>query len=138
MVLALVAVLAGIALPRYARSVARYQADATARRICADLTLAQSRARLTSSTITVTFTPASNQYSIPGMPDPNVRASSSCTINLSAQPYPTKLVSANFAGGTSLSFDGYGSPSSGGTVVVQSGDTTRTITINADTGTAGY
>src|SRR5438067_829946 len=95
MVLALVAVLAGIALPRYARSVARYQADATARRICADLTLAQSRARLTSSTVTVTFTPASNQYSIPGMPDPNLKGSSSYTINLSAQPYPTTLVSAN-------------------------------------------
>ena len=55
-------------------------------------------------------------------------------VELTAAPYAAEIVSADFAGGTQLQFDGYGLPSSGGAVVVQSGSYQRTITVDPDSG----
>src|SRR5436305_14998357 len=55
LVIALIAVAAAVAMPRYGRAVCHYQADAAARRIVADLAAAQARAKLNSTTVTVNF-----------------------------------------------------------------------------------
>ncbi len=44
-VLGIMAIVSMVALPRYTGAMARYRADAAARRIAADLTLAQAEAR---------------------------------------------------------------------------------------------
>jgi len=86
----------------------------------------------------VNFSPSSNQYTIPGMPDPGVPGSTSYTVTFGSTQNAASLVSASFGGGPSVSFDGYGTPSSGGTVVVRAGSVTMTVIMSADTGTASY
>src|SRR2546423_1230735 len=120
MVMGITGVFAAIALPRYSGAVARYRAEVAAKRIVADLGVAQARARQLSTSQTITFTPASNQYQIVGMTDPD-RSTATYTVTLSDSPYRTTLVSASLGGDTSLIFNGYGMPDSGGTIVVQAG-----------------
>jgi len=50
-------------------------------------------------------------------------------INLSAAPYRVKIDSANFSGSTTLTIIGSGLVTNGGTVVLSSGGSTRTITV---------
>jgi prepilin-type N-terminal cleavage/methylation domain-containing protein len=133
LVLAIISVLAGIAAPRYARSLARYRADMAARRIAADLALAQSRARSSSTSQSITFDMTANQYAIPGMSNPENR-SQSYVVNLRDEPYLAALGTANFGGDGTLVFNGYGDADSAGTITVSSGDTTKQISVSAETG----
>jgi len=137
-VLVITAILAAIALPKYAAAIARYRLDSAARRICADLALARSHARLTSTTQPVVFNPANATYQLPGIAGLDNSATS--TVNLSADPYQVTLSSVDFGGGASqVTFDAYGSPTStaGGTIVVTSpAGETRTIIVDGYTGIA--
>ena len=108
-----------------------------ARRVACDLALAQSRARTYSSSLTVTFDLANNKYSAP-MPDPSHPSSSTYTVGLAGDPYGATLASAAFGGGGSVTFDGFGTPTTSGTVVVQVGDLQRTVTVNAGTGAVSW
>jgi prepilin-type N-terminal cleavage/methylation domain-containing protein len=135
LVLAIVSVLAGIAAPRYARSLARYRADMAARRIAADLALAQSRARSTSSAQSIVFDVTNNQYTIPGMADPDNR-SRGYVVNLSAEPYLATLGTVSFGGSGTLTLNGFGDPGSSGAIVLTSGDVTKRITVSGETGAA--
>ncbi|MBL7133361.1 MAG: GspH/FimT family protein [Phycisphaerae bacterium] len=135
LVLAITAILAAVAVPRYGEAIARYQVEMAARRVVADLALARSRARISSTQQSVTFTPATNEYQIPGLPD--LRNSSvDYLANLSARPYRADLVSANFGPDATVVFDGYGKPDSAGQVVVRVGDMQKTIVLDPDTGKA--
>jgi prepilin-type N-terminal cleavage/methylation domain-containing protein len=133
LVLAIISIMAGIAAPRYARSLARYRADMAARRIAADITLAQARARNTSGSQTITFDTAAMQYSIIGMANPDNR-NQSYVVNLGDEPYLASLGTVNFNGSSTLTFNGYGDPASSGSITVSTGDTTKTITVSGDTG----
>lgn len=133
LVLAIMGIMAGIAAPRYARSLARYRADMAARRIAADITLAQSRARSTSSSQTIRFDVNGGQYSIPGMADPDTRTGT-YTINLADEPFRAALGTVNFNGNASLNFNGYGDPSTSGSLTVSCGDVVKTVTVRGDTG----
>jgi len=134
-VVLIVGIMAAAAVPRYSDSLLRYRADAAARRIAADLATARARARATSSNQAVTFTvpPAGNRYRITGMKDPN-GFTTTYTVDLAAAPYLATLGTVNLGGDTSLIFNGYGIPDSTGTIVVQAGQYTRTITIDPNTG----
>lgn len=129
-VMVVVATIAGIAAPRYARSLDRYRADAAARRVVADLRFAAAEARASSASRTVTFDTATDDYQIDGM-------ATAYTVRLSDAPYSATLVSVVFddpadPGDSTVAvvFDGYGRPDSGGTVIISSGSTTRTITLD--------
>ena len=135
MVVAITAVLAGIAVPRYGSAIARYRITMAAQRIVADLAHARSRARTTSAHQTLTFTPDSDQYQIPGSPDLKL-ASADYTVNLAGRPYYANLVSAEFGEDSIVIFNGYGVPDSGGQVVVQVGDAQKTIVLDQNTGKA--
>jgi len=128
LVLMIVTVVAAIAIPRYSGWQFRYRADAAARRIEADLTLARQRAKASSASQFVAFDVDAETYHMPGSPDID-RPGSDYEVDLSLGPYHASLVSADFAGNATLMFDGYGVPNAGGTVVVQSGNITRTITL---------
>ena len=131
-VVAIVAVVAGIAIPRYSGWQFRYRADAAARRIEADMTLARARAKASSAGQLVVFDVGAETYQLPGVPDMD-RPGSPYEVDLSLSPYCAKIVSADFGGIATATFDGYGVPDSSGQVVVQSGTITKTIKLYAGT-----
>lgn len=134
MVLGIVGVIAAMALPRWVRSMAHYEADAAARRLAADLSWAQAMARNTSSTQTVHLSLAGSSYQLVGITDPDHR-SQAYAVDLTQAPYRSTLVSASAADANSnIVFDGYGTPATSGTLVVQAGDCQKTVTLNAGTG----
>jgi prepilin-type N-terminal cleavage/methylation domain-containing protein len=136
-VVLMLAIVAAAAVPKYADALIRFRVDAAARRIAADLSTAQARARTTSSSQAILFTlpPQGSQYQIAGMNDPD-RPAATYTVNLADAPYQVALSSANLGGDTTLIYNGYGIPDSGGTIVVCSGQYTKTVTIDATTGMA--
>lgn len=133
LVLAIVAVLAAVAAPRYGRASARYRADLAARRIAADLCLAQSCAKAASASRTVSFSQQTESYQLLSITSPDGQAGD-YTVCLSAEPYRADLVSADFGGGsTQVVFNGWGLPANGGTVVVAAGSEQRTVVIDGQT-----
>jgi type IV fimbrial biogenesis protein FimT len=135
LVMAILAIVAGIAAPRYATATARFRVDAAARRIGADLGLARARAQTTSAPVTVRFDVGGNSYEMLSTASPLAGAANYVTV-MSEEPYQAKLVSATFGGSSDMTFDGYGRPASSGTVVVKVGSVSKTITVDAGTGRA--
>ena len=135
MVLCIMAVLSAIAIPRYAASLARYRADATASRIAQDLEMIQSRAYSLSTTQSVIFSVSSNSYQVVGMSDPSL-SSQPYIVRVSAAPYCATLQTVNFGGSNTISFDAFGQPATSGTVVISVGQEQRTVTINQSSGRA--
>jgi prepilin-type N-terminal cleavage/methylation domain-containing protein len=134
---AIIAIMSAIAIPHYGRSLTRYQADVAAKRVAADIALARGNARIQSITQTVDFSTPANGYTLTGMPDPNHPAQA-YAVDLTASPYTSTLVTAAFGSSVAvsrkISFDRFGAPSAGGTVVVQAGDFKKTINVDAATG----
>src|SRR5437763_12147293 len=75
LVIAIIAVVSAMALPRYSNSLHAYRATMAAKRIASDLQLAQFRARSLSTTRTVTFTAAASSYQLAGESDLSTAAS---------------------------------------------------------------
>src|SRR5438045_9793911 len=69
LVIAIIAVVSAMALPRYANSLHAYRATMAAKRIASDLQLAQYRARSLSTIRTVTFTISSSSHQLVGATD---------------------------------------------------------------------
>ena len=135
MVIGIMAIVAAIATPRYAQSVARYRVQTGARRMVQDLAMARERARSLGASQTVVFNPRSDSYQIAGVRALN-GTGSDYTVDLAGGLYRSKLVSANFGGDRTVVFNGYGYPDSGGTAVVRIGDITKTVVLDAQTGRA--
>jgi prepilin-type N-terminal cleavage/methylation domain-containing protein len=132
-VMLIIGILAAIATPSFASLLSKYRADAAANRIVADLARTQSLAYSTSTSQTLSLTVASSSYQILGLRDLN-KAASTYTVDLTAEPYKSTLTSANFGGTAQISYNGYGQPTSGGTIVLASGNQTRTITVDSSSG----
>ncbi len=134
LVLTIIAILAAIAVPRYAGALARYRAGAAAQRVVADLDYARERARSTSTSVTVMFKASQNCIRLVGVPsldDPNT----DWETDLSAKPYLADLVAETFPS-SKVTFDGYGTPDAGGTIQLVIGSEARTVTLNPDSGKA--
>ena len=134
-VMVIMAILAAIAAPRYGQAVARYRTSMAARKVAADLTFARKRATISSTSQAVNFDVANNGYQLPGVTDMRT-AAVDYSVVLSSAPYQARIVSADFDGDADVTFDGYGVPDSGGTVVVAVGNYSKTILLNADSGKA--
>ena len=133
LVLSIMAVLAGIALPRYGRGAARFRVEAAAKRVASDFQQAQQRAKAASGPCVLTFATATATTTTT-LPTVGGVAGRTLTTRLGVPPYGASIVSATFGAGSTVTFDGYGNPSVGGTVVVKSGNETRTITVAAVSG----
>jgi type II secretory pathway pseudopilin PulG len=125
--------LSGIAIPRFANSISNQRANATANRIAADLARAQRYAKYSSTATTISFTASQNSYQIVGMKDID-RAGNTYTIKLSDRPYKATITSATFGTDANLIFNGFGVPDSAGSVAIQVGSFTKTISVAANTG----
>ena len=128
-------ILAAVAAPKFADNLHRIRAESAAKRIKVDLGLARQNAISRSSTQTVQFTPATDDYTLPGMADLD-HSSQTYSVDLAAAPYNAVLVSATLGGDSDVQFDQYGQPDSGGTITVESGAFKKTVTVHPDTGQA--
>lgn len=125
-VLVIVAVVGAIALPRFAQATARQQLDAAAGRVAADLELARTRARAASQSLAVSYSTANDHYSM------NAVGGDAKTVELDESPYGVDLIKVKFGTGASVTFNGYGVPSSSGAVVLESNGNTVTVTLDAN------
>jgi len=131
----IIAVVAGMAAPRFTNATMRYRVELAARRIAADLSLAQSWAKTTSKSQTVVFDLVAGSYRMTGVRTLD-NQSLNYQVNLRSDSRPITLVSANLGGDPNVIFDAYGAPDSGGTIVIEANGTQKTITLNAYTGKA--
>ena len=134
--LAVVAVVAAIALPKYGNSVRRYRLDSAASRISGDINQLRAAARSTSKTQSMSFAGAAGTtYSLSGVVGFDGTATA-YSVNLAANPYLLTAVTPSFGSGAlmTLSCDMYGVLDNSGTIVLQAGENQRTITVDASTG----
>lgn len=142
-VVLILGILAAVAVPRYADSLAHFRSEAAARKIAADLELARRTAKSAGSSRTVQFDVALNKYTVLGVKDTDHPTLEFAT-QLSQTGYPATLVSAAFSGTNQLTYDMYGRPFAGlplaplvtGSVVIQAGNRQRTIVLDPTTGKA--
>jgi prepilin-type N-terminal cleavage/methylation domain-containing protein len=134
-VMMILSIVACIALPKMASATARYRAEAAAKRVAVDLTLAQRHAKVAGVNQKVTFDPVLESYVLGDLPAP-VHPELEYQVFLADEPYDAAVASADFGGDAEIIFDIYGRPDSGGSVVVQVGNHLRTISVDPDTGEA--
>lgn len=141
MVLVILGVTSAIAIPRFANANQNQRARVAAHRLVADLTMVQSRANMTSTTLTVKFSVGTGVYAVDGIADLKSGAST-YTTDLGEAPFDavirgTDLGGTPRSGGTAtLSFDGFGVASVGGTVTIGAGTSAITVVIDAPSGKA--
>ncbi len=130
-VVLIIGILTAVAAPTFVDSLLFHRVETAARRVKADLELARTQARLTSASQSITF--ANSTYTLSNtksLDNPNAVYS----VNLKKQPYSLDSATPNFSNSASVSFDGYGTPSSGGTVVLVAKSHSCTVTLNGTTG----
>ena len=130
----IMSVFTAIAVPSFLDSLLFHRVETAARRVKADLELARQTARLKSAARSVTFNNSSYTLSggIKNLDNPNAVY----TVDLAASPFELTSVVSNFNSTHAVTFDGYGTPSSGGTVVLTAKNHNCTVTVNASTGEA--
>lgn len=129
-------IMAAVAAPKIADSMVLSRVRAAALCVASDLEHARQRAKVKGSTQNVLFSPSTNTYSLYGLNDLD-HSSKAYSVNLAAEPYKVSLASASFgATGTSLSvsFNRYGRPNYGGSLVVSLGGKQRTIVVDSVSG----
>lgn len=130
-VLAIIATMGMIAIPRYGAAVARYRVHAAATRIASELDRIRDRSRRAGEAHTVKFVAGKGGMLILRTADASVES----RLQLKTEPYWSIVNQASLGGDSEMVFDGYGVPDSGGTVVVRHGSLGITITIDAAGGT---
>ncbi len=130
LVISIMLIVAGMAVPRFANSLTRNRVEAAAQRVVADLSLAQQHARLASVPQSVVFDPASSSYRLSGLPDPD-HPGLEYVVQLGAAPYEATLPKINLGNDSSITFDAYGVPNKSGSVSVQCGEFVRVIWVDA-------
>jgi prepilin-type N-terminal cleavage/methylation domain-containing protein len=134
-VILIMSIFSAVAAPKFLDSLLFHHVESAVRRVKADIDYARQRARLTSTTQTVTFT--GSTYTVSGMKSLDLN-SSTYTVNLTRTPYSLDSATANFGGSQVLTFDGYGTPTSGGTVVLTAKAHHCTITVDGVTGNTTF
>lgn len=126
MVVVTISILAAIAVPRFADSNALYRAETAAKRVEADIHLAQDLARSLSAKHNVTFRAGATAYVVePSSTDatPLGAAQSGARVtDLDVAPFKSRVMKANFGGSATLAFDAFGSPTAAGHVIVYAND----------------
>lgn len=125
------AILAAVAAPTFFDSLLLHRVESAARRVKADLELARTQARVTSATQSITF--ANSAYTLSNTKNLD-KPGTVYSVDLTKQPYSLDSATANFSNLATVSFNGYGMPSSAGTVVVVAKAHSCTVTLNGTTG----
>ena len=132
----IVAILSTVCRPQFGSFLQETRLDQAVRRVVLDLRLAQSEAIRTRTNVQVEFEPSANRYTLPALTDP-IRKSGRYRVQFGTEPFRgIDLVSSDFGGASSVSFNRLGVPSSGGSVVLASRNRRVTINLNPNTGIA--
>jgi prepilin-type N-terminal cleavage/methylation domain-containing protein len=138
-VVAAVAVLSAIAVPKYSSSMNRYRVEMAAKRLIADFALARSAARASANGQVIDFSTPTNGYTFTGLAAPDGR-SGDYTVNLADEPYKVKISSVKFGtatpAATSVTFTRFGQPTLDGLIVISSGSYSKTVGLDSITGRA--
>ena len=140
MVITTLGIIVAMAVPRIGNILAEVNEKAVSDRLIQDLNLVRSMAVSQHDTTWLVVNQAQNQYGLwigPAasrvlIPDP--QSGESLTLDLDSAYAGVAITSASFGGSSEVSFNWWGTPSSGGTIVLNSGS--RTITLVAETGMA--
>jgi prepilin-type N-terminal cleavage/methylation domain-containing protein len=131
-VLLIMSIFAAVTAPSFMDSLLFHRVETAARRVKADIDYTRQRARLTSTAQSITFT-ASATYTVSGAKSlENVHRA--YAVDLKKSPYSLDSATANFSNTLVLTFDGYGTPTSGGTVVLVAKSHQCTVSVNSVTG----
>ncbi len=131
-VVTITAILAAVAVPKISHGLSAQGLRTAAQRVASDLAYARTMARNRGRATEVHFSTGTTQYSMPGTPSPN--GDSEYLVDLADTPNPAQIEAVDFGGEAFVSFDLYGVPSSGGSISLSSGSSTKTLTVNATTG----
>jgi len=140
-ILVVLALLGGIAVPRYSGAIARQSVNGAARRVVADLGVARRRAMLTDTIQSVTFDVSADRYVLNGMKHLTTSAAE-YSVDLSGEAYGVNIALAEFvndtdpAGDPTVVFDIYGHPDSEGWVIIRKGAHVAWISLDGETGRA--
>jgi Tfp pilus assembly protein FimT len=129
----IMSILAAVAAPKFYDSLLFHRVESAARRVKSDIELARVQARLTSASQTVTF--SSSTYTLANIKSLD-KTNSVYTVNLKKDPFFLDSATANFSSVQTVTFDGYGIPSSGGTVVLTAKSHQCTVSVDSTTGEA--
>lgn len=132
-VLLIMSILTAVAAPVFFDALLFHRVESAARRVKSDLELARTQARLTSASQSIAFTNSSSSYTLAGIKSFD-KPNATYTVDLSKQPFSLDSATANFSGAATVTFDGYGSPVAGGTVVLTAKSHQCTVTVNNTTG----
>jgi prepilin-type N-terminal cleavage/methylation domain-containing protein len=133
-VLLIMGVFTAVSVPKFLDSLLYHRVESAARRVKTDLELARQTARQKSTSVSVTFTGSTYTLGggIKGLDNPGAVY----TVNLAADPFSLDGVVANFSSTQMVTFDGYGNPTSAGTVALSCKNQTCTVTLNGASGEA--
>ena len=140
--LLILGIVTATAAPKLSTTVLRYQVDAAARRVEADINYVQSHARYTSAPCSITFVASPPSYTTTGVAQIN-NSGQAYAVNLNTIGYSVAL-SASLNGGATLAYTASGVPQAGsplvaltsGTITITRGTHTKTVTIDPVTGKA--
>lgn len=133
-VLAIIVAISAIAIPRYWSSIGRYRVDLAARRIAADLKLAQSKARATGAFRNVVFDTTTMRY---GITEEQSLTSSNTgyLVDLAAAPYQVSIDAFSASDASRrVVFDGFGQPAQGLTLTLSAVGHKRIVTVDQSSG----
>ena len=131
-------ILAGISVPKVGSIVEDINEKAVAERVIEDLSYLRNLAVSHHDTTWMVVNQAQNQYGLYVGPDAGSRvliadpqSGDTFVLDLDSAYKNISISSVNFGGASELSFNWWGTPSSGGTIVLNS---SRTITVVGETG----
>jgi type II secretory pathway pseudopilin PulG len=131
-VVLIMGIFGAVTAPKFFDSLLFHRVELAARRVKSDLELVRQTARLTSTQQTLTVIGLT--YSTSAAVTDLDRPTQAYSLDFSKPPYSLNALSANFGGQTEVHFNGYGLPSSGGTVIVQAKNHQCTVTLDGATG----
>ncbi|MFH0980184.1 MAG: prepilin-type N-terminal cleavage/methylation domain-containing protein [Planctomycetota bacterium] len=136
LVIAIIAILSAVAIPRFANSITLQSVDGAARRIAADFELARGHAMTASVSQTVRLHGGSDPgYTLVSLQHPD-HPLQPYTVSLAKDCNGAERVSYDFGGDLELVYDMYGVPDSAGQFLIRVGAHYRTITVDVQTGRA--
>jgi prepilin-type N-terminal cleavage/methylation domain-containing protein len=134
-VLMIMGIMAAVAVPTFYRSLEQQRLESAARRVKQDLEQLRQTARTLSKTETLTATSVT-AYVLSSDVQNVDHKNQSYAVDLAAAPYYVSSITTSTGFPAQVSFDGYGTTTVSGNIVLQMGGYTRTVTLNPTTGQA--
>ncbi len=136
MVISILGITAAIALPRFSHANANYRLKAAANRVIQDFNLAIKQSQSISQNVTILFNKNNHSYQITNLPSLN-DPTKTYQVELKHHPYQVKIRAVIMtAGGNSLLINPMEQLRKSGTITLQYGNKTRSISFDADTNLA--